>query len=99
MNTYIIFQIKMVNLDSCVNELMLSFESVVAQGLTQCEASQEERQVLGDKFRTAFRDNLKLGLATVFPQTEPSKVQPPPQTEVTIDDLMLQGLNLIDFQV
>lgn len=80
----------MVNLDSCVAELVQSFGSEVEKGMTEGEASEEERQILGEKFRTAFRDNIKLGLATVFAQTEPAKVQPPPQTEVTIDDLMQQ---------
>ena len=82
---------KMVNLDSCVSELLESFGSVVEKGLIQGEASEEEKKVLGEKFRTAFRNNMELGLATVFAQAGPAKVQPPPQTEVTIDDLMLQG--------
>eukprot|EP00092_Neocalanus_flemingeri_P093744 GFUD01119176.1.p1 GENE.GFUD01119176.1~~GFUD01119176.1.p1 ORF type:complete len:187 (+),score=42.33 GFUD01119176.1:38-598(+) len=80
----------MVNLDSCVAELAEGFDAVVDKSLAQSEASHEERELLREKFRTAFKTNIELGLATVFAQTDSAKEHAPPQTEVTVDDLMLQ---------
>jgi len=76
----------MVGIDSCVADILNSFNNVVEQGLTQSEASQAESEVLREKFNTVFSDNIRLGLAKVFGTT----AQAPPETEVTIDELMEQ---------
>eukprot|EP00092_Neocalanus_flemingeri_P082264 GFUD01102950.1.p1 GENE.GFUD01102950.1~~GFUD01102950.1.p1 ORF type:complete len:136 (-),score=44.04 GFUD01102950.1:27-434(-) len=71
-------------------KLVASFDAVVDKSLRQSEASQVEEELLRKKFRTEFKDNIQLGLATVFAQTDSAKEHPPPQIEVTIDDLVLQ---------
>ena len=84
----------MVGIDSCVADLVTGFDKVVERGLLGSDASQVESEVLREKFRTAFSDNIRLGIATVFASTKQATEKLPPQTEVTVDELMDQG-NLV----
>jgi len=85
----------MVRIDTCVADLVSGFDKVVERGVAGSDVNQAESEILREKFRAAFSDNIRLGLATVFATNEQVTQQLPPQTEVTVDELMDQDEALL----
>ena len=87
----LIFQ-NMTDLEFVVAELAKSFDKIVQESLNEADVKDEEKELISERFSTAFKDNMKLGLVTVFGVKETAPSQTPVKTEVSIEDVIKQGL-------
>jgi hypothetical protein len=93
----------LVNLDSAMSEIVEKFDRKVEEIIKELEADDDEKMKVKERFAQAFRDNMRLGMATVFGDyvkenvaskkdnennvTPPKNVTAPP-TDVTVEDMM-----------
>jgi len=63
------------------------FEALINEQLTKCDIGENEKNILREKFVSVFKDNIKLGLASLAVKSEPGQPQPTVQTEVTLEDV------------
>ena len=80
-----------------IDKIVENYKENVDKALGGQDATEEQSEVLREKFVTSFKTNLELGLRSVFGNvgTTNNKTSAP-ATEVTVEDMMKKGNNFYD---
>ena len=80
------------NMDIIMDKIVQNYKENVDKALADQNATEEQIQVLREKFMTAFKTNLEIGLRSVFGNVgNINKKTSAPATEVTVEDMMKRG--------
>ena len=79
-------------MDVIVEKLVESYKENVNRALEENDTQEGHCDILREKFVSAFKTNLEIGLAAVFGNVKTvTKAGNAPLTEVSVDDMMRNG--------
>ena len=80
------------NMEVIIDKIVENYKENVDKALADQDATEEQIQALREKFMTAFKTNLEIGLRSVFGNVgNINKKTSAPATEVTVEDMMKRG--------
>ena len=75
-----------------IDKIVENYKENVDKAIAGQDATEEQSQVLREKFVTSFKTNLEIGLRSVFGNVgTTNKKTSAPATEVTVEDMMKKG--------